>query len=141
MKHLRKIYAFRNKYYLSIYDTCIKSRKFVAEGLLYKSKRNLVFGLHDIFVCSNGRVCLRQYHIQEKVCNIFIEILTPIVSITYPIYKLFKDNVLCICAEKMYHWKRSTVNIFLNQLWRRDWQENNFKRILPVWNDRDHGHH
>lgn len=74
---MHEIYTFRNKYYLSIYDTCIESRKFVAESLLHKSERNLVFGLHDISVRGNGRVCLCQYHIQEEVRNIFVEILMP----------------------------------------------------------------
>lgn len=95
MLQLHEIYAFRNKYYLSIYDTRIESRKFITESLLHKSERNLVFGLHDISVCGNGRVCLCQYHIQEKVRNIVVEILMT-TTLFIIRYKLFKDNASCL---------------------------------------------
>jgi len=57
------MHTFRNEYYLGIHDTRIKSGEFIAEGILHKGKRDLVLGLHDIFIRGDGRVRLRQHHI------------------------------------------------------------------------------
>jgi hypothetical protein len=66
---MQKMYIYRNEHYFGIHDACIKSGEFVAEGVLYKGKRDLVLGLHDISIRGDGRVRLRQHHIQKKVRN------------------------------------------------------------------------
>lgn len=63
-------YIFRNEHYLGIHDARVKSGEFIAKGVIYKGKRDLVLRLHDIFVRSNGRVRLRQHNIQEEVRNL-----------------------------------------------------------------------
>jgi len=64
------MYTYRNEHYFGIHDARIKGGEFVAEGILYKGKRDLVLGLHDISIRGDGRVRLRQHHIQKEVRNL-----------------------------------------------------------------------